>query len=111
MASAYPSRRGSAPAMSAPDSGSRAIPCPPPTTQDQSSMVLIWCPRRPSSARVASETRDQAVAIGADTWCRDRLLEVEPELQEVEQHLRLGLQDAVGAGRADAEHEGAVLED
>src|SRR6266849_6272707 len=53
----------------------------------------------------------QAVPIGADTWRLDGLLEVQPELQEVEQHLRLGLEDAVGAGRADAEREGAVLED
>src|SRR5216683_580315 len=46
--------------MRAPDSGSRAIPCPPPTTQDQSSITLTWCPRRPSSARVASAMRDSA---------------------------------------------------
>jgi hypothetical protein len=28
--------------MSAPDSGSRAMPCPPPTTHDQSSSTFTW---------------------------------------------------------------------
>src|SRR5205809_636645 len=54
---------------------------------------------------------DEPVAVDAHARLLDRLLNVEAEIEDVEQHLGLGLENAVGAGRADAEREGAVLED
>src|SRR4026209_1213789 len=53
----------------------------------------------------------QPVAVHPHPRRLDGLLHVETELEHVEQHLRLRLEDAVGAGRADAQREGAVAED
>src|SRR3989304_2937500 len=46
--------------MSAPDSGSRAMPCPPPTIHDQSSMTWTSWPRPARAWRVSAETRPSA---------------------------------------------------
>ena len=91
--------------MSAPDSGSRAMPCPPPTIHDQSSMRvdLMPAPAEPVARRLGDARLrvDQAVAVDAHARRLDGLLHVQPELEHVQQHLRLRLEDAVGARRAD----------
>src|SRR6185436_8981377 len=53
---------------------------------------------------------EEPVAVHADPGRLDRLLQVQAELEEVEHHLRLGLQDPVGARGADRQRERAVLE-
>src|SRR5215475_6873788 len=54
---------------------------------------------------------EQALAVDAHARLLDGLLDVVAELERVEQHLWLGLQDAVGARSAHAQHEHSVLED
>src|SRR5215467_8958131 len=65
-------------------------------------------PRRLGNARLRVE---KAVAVGTDARLLDGFLDVEAELERVQEHLRLRLQDAVGAGRAHTQSEGALLED
>src|SRR5499427_3149355 len=65
-------------------------------------------PRRLGNARLRVE---KAVAVDTDARLLDGFLDVEAELERVQEHLRLRLQDAVGAGRAHTQREGALLED
>src|SRR3989441_5416317 len=113
MASAYPSRRGSAPPMSAPDSGSRTMPWPPPTIHDQSSIAWTSCPRSTSPARVSDEMRDSA-STSRSRYTRTRgayrFLDVHPDLEHVEEHLGRGLENPVRARRADRDVEDSVPE-
>ena len=65
-------------------------------------------------ARRLGNTRfgvEEAVAIHAHPRLLDCLLDIEAEVEHVQEHLRLRLEDAVRAGRAHAQREGAVLED
>src|SRR5262249_44091595 len=54
-------------------------------------------PRRFGNARLRVE---KAVAVDTNARLLDGFLDVEAELERVQEHLRLRLQDAVGAGRA-----------
>src|SRR5215831_3690086 len=65
-------------------------------------------PRRLGNARLRVE---KAVAVDTDARLLDGFLDVEAKLERVQEHLRLSLQDAVGAGRAHAQREGALPED
>src|SRR5215469_4987437 len=65
-------------------------------------------PCRLGNARLRVE---KAVAVDTDARLLDGFLDVEAELERVQKHLRLRLQDAVGAGRAHTQREGALLED
>src|SRR5215470_10016388 len=65
-------------------------------------------PRRLGNARLRVE---EAVAVDTDARLLDGFLDVEAELERVQEHLRLRLQDAVGARRAHAQRESALLED
>src|SRR5262249_23468970 len=64
--------------------------------------------RRLGNARLRVE---KAVAVDTDARLLDGFLDVEAKLERVQEHLRLSLQDAVGAGRAHAQREGALPED
>src|SRR6266446_9828497 len=74
---------------------------------------LVPAPPERSTSRLGDARLgvEQPIAVHPDPRRLDGLLQVQAELDEVEQHLRLRLEDAVRAGRADGEREGAVPED
>src|SRR5215468_10582336 len=58
-------------------------------------------PRGLGNARLGVQ---QAIAVDAHAWLLDGFLDVEAEFEDVEQHLRLRLQDAVGTRSTHAQH-------
>src|SRR3989454_11603503 len=67
-------------------------------------LVHLVAARGQPGANLGGDARlrvDEAVAIDAPACPLDRLLDVDAELENVEQHLRRRLENSVGAGRAD----------
>ena len=107
-ATAYPSRRGSAAPVITPVAGSTATACMPPTFMVQSSERLRVMAAR--FQRGDDIRRDAALDLHElpvpQPRARrlDRILQRQTEIEILHIGLRLGLQDAVAAGRAEREH-------
>ena len=112
---AAPSRRGSAPPVSTPLSGSIATPWPPPTFQVHSVQHVDLVAARPQP--VQASRRDPPLGVDqrplerSDARRLDAGLDVQAEVEAVQEHLERRLEDAERAGRPDAEDRLAVSRD
>ena len=104
---------GSQPPVKVPVADRRATPCMPPTFIVQSGPLVSSWPRSRSSPCTSASTRDfeqHGAAVGEPRARRlDRLLQRQAEIDVLHEGLRLGLQDAVAAGRAERQHRLVVL--